>query len=137
MVDAVVGRCLECGVLEAGFARVHCDGCKAEYLLAFSCKTRYFCPSCHAKRLAEWTLWLGDELLAPVPHRQMVFTLPKRLRPYFLWRRKLLGDLARVAAGTATAFVHDAGRGGVVGGDRALDPDARVAVEQNRTSTRS
>jgi hypothetical protein len=36
----------------------------------------------------------------------MVFTLPKRLRPYFLWRRKLLGDLARVAARTATAFVR-------------------------------
>jgi hypothetical protein len=31
-------------------------------------------------------LWLGDELLAPVPHRQMVFTLPQRQRPYFLWR---------------------------------------------------
>jgi hypothetical protein len=55
--------------------------------------------------LAEWTLWLGEELLAPVPHRQMVFTVPKRLRPYFL-RRKLLGDLARVAARTATAFVR-------------------------------
>ncbi len=32
--------------------------------------------------------------------------MPKRLRPYFLWRRKLLGDLARVAARTATAFVR-------------------------------
>jgi len=41
-----------------------------------------------------------------VPHRQMVFTVPKRLRPFFLWRRTLLGDLARVAARTATAFVR-------------------------------
>lgn len=81
MVDAVVERFLACGVLEAGFARVRCDTCKAEYLLAFSCKTRCFCPSCHAKRVAEWTLWLGEDLLAPVPHRQMVFTVPKRLRP--------------------------------------------------------
>lgn len=23
----------------------------------------------HAKRLAEWTLWLGEDMLAPVPHR--------------------------------------------------------------------
>jgi hypothetical protein len=45
-------------------------------------------------------------VLAPVPHRQMVFVLPKRLRPYFLWRRKLLRDLARVAARTATTFVR-------------------------------
>jgi hypothetical protein len=106
VVETVVGRFLECGVLEAGFARVRCDACNAEYLSAFSCKTRYFCPSGHAKRLTEGTLWLGDELLAPVPHRQMVFSLPKRLRPYFMWRRKLLGDLARVAARTATAFVR-------------------------------
>jgi hypothetical protein len=34
-------------------------------LLAFSCKARYFCPSCHAKRLALWTLWLEESLLAP------------------------------------------------------------------------
>ncbi|MBK7780691.1 MAG: transposase zinc-binding domain-containing protein [Ardenticatenia bacterium] len=86
--------------------RVRCEGCRAEYLLALSCKTRFFCPSCHAKRLACWTQWLGEELLAPVPHRQMVFVLPKRLRPYFQWRRKLLGDLARIAARTATDFVR-------------------------------
>ena len=42
--------------------------------------------------------------MAPVPHRQMVFSAAQRLRPYFLW--PLLGDLARVAAGTATAFVR-------------------------------
>ncbi|MBK8538622.1 MAG: transposase [Ardenticatenia bacterium] len=36
----------------------------------------------------------------------MVFVLPKRLRPYFQWRRKLLGDLARIAARTATDFVR-------------------------------
>jgi hypothetical protein len=36
----------------------------------------------------------------------MVFTVAKRQRPYFLWRRKLLGDLARVAARTAAAFVR-------------------------------
>ena len=36
----------------------------------------------------------------------MVFVLPKRLRPYFRWRRKLLGDLARTAARTATEFVR-------------------------------
>jgi hypothetical protein len=53
VVDDVVARFLAGGVLEAGFARVRCGTCKAEYLLAFSCKACYFCPSCHAKRLAE------------------------------------------------------------------------------------
>ena len=60
MVDAVVGRYLDCGVLEAGFVRVRCEDCRAEYLRALNCKTRYFCPSCHAKRLACWTQRLGE-----------------------------------------------------------------------------
>jgi hypothetical protein len=60
----VVDRFLACGLLEHGFARIRCDACAHEYLLAFSCKGRYFCPSCHAKRLARWTLWLDETLLA-------------------------------------------------------------------------
>ncbi len=108
VADEVVARFLECGVLEAGFARVRCPECRGEYLLPFSCKARYFCPSCHAKRLAAWSEWLEADVLAPVPHRQFVFSLPKRLRPYFLWRRKLLGDLARIAAATTTAFIRAA-----------------------------
>lgn len=106
VVAEVVEKFLACGILEHGFARVRCGGCRHEYLLAFSCKCRYFCPSCHAKRLAVWSLWLEETLLAPVPHRQVVLAVPKRLRPYFLYNRGLLGDLARVAARTLTAFVR-------------------------------
>jgi hypothetical protein len=108
VTDEVVGKFLDCGVLEAGFARVRCPNCRAEYVVGFSCKGRYFCPSCHAKRLVSWAAWLESDVLAPVPHRQFVFSLPKRLRPYFLWRRDLLGDLARVAAATTTAFIRAA-----------------------------
>ncbi len=36
-VDAVVYAFLYCGGLEHGYARVFCDVCKSEYLLAFSC----------------------------------------------------------------------------------------------------
>ena len=97
---------LACGVLEHGFARSRCDDCAHEYLLAFSCKCRYFCPSCHAKRLAIWTRWLDTTLLAPVPHRQVVLTIPKRLRAYCLYRRRLLGEIARVAARTVTAAIR-------------------------------
>ena len=106
VVPEVADKFLACGVLEHGFARVRCDRCAHEYLLAFSCKARYFCPSCHAKRLALWTLWLEDTLLADVPHRQVVLTIPKRLRTWCLYRRSLLGDLARVAARTVTAAVR-------------------------------
>jgi len=75
-------RFLDCGLLEHGFARVRCEACRAEFLVAFRCKGRQFCPSCHARRLAEWSLWLDESLLLDVPHRQVVLTLPKRLRPY-------------------------------------------------------
>lgn len=42
----VITRYLECGDLHLGFARVKCRDCRHEYLLAFSRKRRYFCPSC-------------------------------------------------------------------------------------------
>ncbi len=76
VIPKVVDQFLACGLLEHGFARIRCDACAHEYLLAFSCKCRYFCPRCHAKRLARWSLWLDQTLLAPVPHRQVVLTLP-------------------------------------------------------------
>ena len=71
-----------------------------------SANDKYFCPSCHAKRPAIWTQWLDTTLLAPVPHRQVVLTIPKRLRAYCLYRRRRLGDIARVAARTVTAAMR-------------------------------
>ena len=97
---------LDCGILDQGFARIVCERCKAEFLVAFSCKTRYFCPSCHAKRLEVWADWLEHELLYAVPHRQFVFTVPKRLRPFFLYDRRLLGLLSRVAYRTLRDFLR-------------------------------
>jgi hypothetical protein len=105
---AAVGRFLDCGLLEHGFARVRCGTCRAEFLVAFRCKGRHFCPSCHARRLAEWSLWLDERLLAPVAHRQVVLTLPKRLRAYFLHDRRRLGLLSRVAARTLRGDVQAA-----------------------------
>ena len=103
-----VDRFLDCGLLEHGFARVRCATCRAEFLVAFRCKGRHFCPSCHARRLAEWSLWLDEHLLAPVPHRQVVLTLPKRLRAYFLHDRRRLELLSRVAARTLRGYVQAA-----------------------------
>ena len=48
-----VGRFLDCGLFEHGNARVRCAQCRAEFLVAFRCNGRHFCPSCHARRLAE------------------------------------------------------------------------------------
>ena len=58
------------------------------------------------KFLAICTQWLDTTLLAPVPHRQVVLTIPKRLRAHCLYRRRLLGEIARVAARTVTATIR-------------------------------
>ena len=104
-VAEVVRKFLDCGILENGFARVYCESCRSEFLVAFSCKCRYFCPSCHAKRLLLWSEWLQEDLLDQVPHRQYVFTVPKRLRPYFLYDRGLLSRLSRTAYRTLRGFL--------------------------------
>jgi hypothetical protein len=71
--------------------------CGTEYILAYSCKTRYFCPSCQAKRVAAFVEWVSTEILEVVDHRQYVWTIPKVLRPTFRRQRRLLGELVRCA----------------------------------------
>jgi hypothetical protein len=93
----VIYRYLDCGDLHFGFARVKCATCGHEYLLAYSCKRRHFCPSCHQKRVVEFGKWLCAEVLKYVPHRQWVFSIPKRLRIYFMFDRRLLTRLSRCA----------------------------------------
>jgi len=97
VVKEVVEKYLDCGNPRCGFARIRCPRCRTEHLLTFSCKTRAFCPSCHAKRLEEWGEWMRETLLLDVPHRQVVFTIPKMLRLFFKFKRRLLGDLCRCA----------------------------------------
>ncbi|MFQ5528329.1 MAG: transposase zinc-binding domain-containing protein, partial [Thermoanaerobaculia bacterium] len=84
-------------IFDQGVARVRCPDCRHEFLVAFSCKLRGLCPSCHQKRELLWAEWAERELLEDVPHRQVVFTIPKRLRVFFRYDRKLLGQLAGCA----------------------------------------
>jgi len=88
---------LECGRLQNGFARIRCPQCTGEHLLAFSCQTRNFCPSCQAKRAALLGEKVVGEVVAPVSHRHMVFTVPRALRGLFERERRLLGLLSRCA----------------------------------------
>jgi len=103
----------DCGIYSCGFARARCPDCAAEYFIAFSCQTRYFCPSCGAKRAAIFGAYLADEVLAEVGHAQWVFTIPKMLRPYFLHHRELLGRLCQAAWETVAELVDAAAGDGV------------------------
>ena len=80
---------LNCGIILHGCARLHCEHCNHSELLAFSCKRRGLCPSCDAKRALIFAEHLEHEVLLPYPHRHLVFTIPKRLRIYFKFNRKL------------------------------------------------
>ena len=95
VIPDVVAAFRQCGDLSEGFARVRCPDCHHEYLLAFSCRGRWFCPSCHAKKVILFGQHLRDNVLYPVPHRQYVFSIPIILRRFFKYDRKLLGKLCR------------------------------------------
>jgi len=61
--------------------------------------------------------WVAEHVCAEVPHRQFVFTIPKRLRIYFRFDRRLLGQLCRAAARTAiTVYRTVSGRPDAVPG---------------------
>ena len=64
-IDTAVEKFLECGDLQHGFARVRCRDCRQEFFVAFSCRGRCFCPSCHQKRLRPGGLRAGSGCYKP------------------------------------------------------------------------
>lgn len=63
---------LRCGWYAGGFARFYCTSCRAERLVAFSCKGRGFCPSCGGRRMTERAARLVGHVWPEVPVRQWV-----------------------------------------------------------------
>jgi len=98
VVDRVLRGFMRCELVEHGFARLWCPTCRISVLCPFSCRGRNFCPSCEKKKQLLWAEWLQKEVHAPVPHRHVVFTMPRLLRPLFRRRRELLLDLGQCAA---------------------------------------
>ena len=84
-VEREFRRYLDCGILAHGFARARCGQCGHDFLIAFSCKGRGVCPSCNTRRMVATAAHLTDHVLPPLPVRQWVLAVPKRLR-YFLQR---------------------------------------------------
>lgn len=108
IIPEVVHKYLDCGDLARGFARIHCDHCEHEYLLAFSCKTRWFCPSCHQKNVQTTARFILDHVLAPVPHRHYVLAIPRMLRPCFQHHRRLLKRLCALAHESLAQYLRTA-----------------------------
>ena len=64
---------------------------------SYSCRTRSFCSSCHAKPSVLFAEKLTTEILAPIPHRHWTFLIPRVLRGLFERDRRLLGLRSRTA----------------------------------------
>ena len=112
VVERVLRAFLTCGLVEHGFARAYCETCRKSYLVPFSCRGRSFCPSCEKKKQLLWAEWLIEKALAPVPHRHVVFTIPRLLRGILRKRRELLGDLAQSGAEALSEYLgREVGRG--------------------------
>lgn len=77
LLQKVICRYLECGDLHHSFARVKSRDYYHEYFLVFSFKRRHFCPSRHQKRVVEFGKWLCSQVFKMVPHRPVVFSVPK------------------------------------------------------------
>ena len=118
VIGEVMRKYLECGDLHRGFARLGCGGCRYQAILAYSCKCRLFCPSCHQKRVLLFAEWLDTHILEPVSHAQYVFTIPKLLRPIFKYHRRELGLLCKSAWQALMEIFHEV----------ATDPSARPGV---------
>lgn len=95
--DKAVREFLKCGDLHEGFARVRCPDCRHEFFVAFSCKQRCICPSCSQKRTVLLGVHVAEDVCLNVPHRQFVWTMPKRLRIFFRFHRGLLHQLPGLA----------------------------------------
>jgi len=63
VISHVVRKYLECGDLREGFARIKCPDCHHEFILAFSCRGRWFCPSCHNKKVVQFGHHLKETVL--------------------------------------------------------------------------
>jgi hypothetical protein len=95
-VEREFEKFLACGLLCHGFVRVHCGNCGDDRLVAFSCKTRGFCPSCTTRRMTTTAAHLVDRVLPVVPYRQWVLSLPRQVRFVLARDHDLLGRVVSV-----------------------------------------
>ncbi len=89
-------RYLSCGDLRYGFARLYCQNCKHNRLVAFSCKKRGVCPSCAGRNMSQRALRHRDQVLPHTRIRQWVLTFPKPLHLYLAYSPDALTDATEV-----------------------------------------
>jgi hypothetical protein len=61
-----------------------------------SCKGRGVCPSCNGRHMAQTAAHLADPVIPPVPVRQWVISVPKRLRGFLADRPTAVAALTKI-----------------------------------------
>jgi hypothetical protein len=97
---------LDCGILANGFVRVHCDICRKDLAIPYSCKHRGFCPSCGCRRMADTAAHLVDHVFPEVPVRQWVLSVPFSLRYRLAYDSSLVRDVAQIFVRTVFASIR-------------------------------
>ena len=113
---------LDCGIIERGAIRARCKRCGFDRLVAFSCKSRSgLCASCAARRMLDIATHLCENVIAPVPLRQWVVTVPLPVRYLLAYNAKLLSEVMRIFVRAVFAHLRAVAR-------RELDlsKDARI-----------
>ena len=99
---------LDCGILLHGCACAVCEQCGHAELIPFSCKQKFLCPSCDAKRALLFGEHLHKNILLPHPHVHQVWSIPKILRPRFKFNRSLFQLLFNAAWESWKELIEDA-----------------------------
>jgi hypothetical protein len=97
---------LDCGVLARGFLRIHCDACRLDPAVPFSCKCRGFCPSCGGRHMADTAAHLVDRVFPEVPVRQWVLSLPFALRYRLAYDSSLVRNILQIFVRTVFASIR-------------------------------
>lgn len=95
-IEETVQKAIRCGTRDLGYSRYECLGCEGNpspVFVCFTCKSR-FCHKCGKKYTDDWSD-KQQEMILNVPHRHMVFTVPKELRNVFFQDRKKLNELSK------------------------------------------
>lgn len=72
------------------------------------CKGRGVCPSCNGRRMAQTAAHLIDHVIPPVPMRQWVISVPKRLRWFLGFRPEAVSALTNIFMSEVERFVCEA-----------------------------
>jgi hypothetical protein len=97
---------LRCGILDYGFARLYCQDCRYDRLIAFSCKKRGFCGSCLARRMSETSVRLSDCVIPKIPTRQWVLSVPAPLRSLMAYDNDALNAVMSAFSGSLFSYLR-------------------------------